>query len=279
MKFQFLGTAAAEGNPGLFCQCYYCKKAREHGGKDIRTRSQALIDDTLLIDFGADTMHHAVTFGLNLDLVKACIITHSHSDHLYPKDIETRAYGYSYRGEGALPILPFYGSAPVGKRILEVIGEDSDYASFTEVKAFESFDAAGYTVTPLPGRHDPGAGTFMYSIEKDGKAVFYGHDTGPLFDEVWAWLEKRAADGLHYDLVSLDCVGAASVLNYDSHNDIWRDRAIRNRMLELGVADEKTKFVANHFSHNGTFSLYDDFLPYARMCGFDVSYDGMTLEL
>ena len=45
MKFHFLGTAAAEGIPALFCECAVCKEAREKGGRFIRTRSQALIDD------------------------------------------------------------------------------------------------------------------------------------------------------------------------------------------------------------------------------------------
>ena len=55
MKFKFLGTAAAEGIPGPFCACENCRLAREEGGRSIRGRSQALVDDCLLIDFPADT--------------------------------------------------------------------------------------------------------------------------------------------------------------------------------------------------------------------------------
>ena len=51
MKIQFLGTAAAEGFPAIFCNCEYCNKARELKGKNIRTRSQAIIDDKILLDF------------------------------------------------------------------------------------------------------------------------------------------------------------------------------------------------------------------------------------
>ncbi len=49
MKIKYLGTAAAEGIPAIFCECKICKKARELGGKNIRTRSQALINDDLFI--------------------------------------------------------------------------------------------------------------------------------------------------------------------------------------------------------------------------------------
>ena len=51
MKIKFLGTAAAEAYPAMFCDCENCKKAESLGGKNIRTRSQALIENDMLIDF------------------------------------------------------------------------------------------------------------------------------------------------------------------------------------------------------------------------------------
>ena len=70
MKFQFLGTAAAEGMPAVFCRCETCEKARALKGKNIRSRAQALINDDLLLDFSSDTYWHAVQNGLYLDKVK-----------------------------------------------------------------------------------------------------------------------------------------------------------------------------------------------------------------
>ena len=51
MKITYLGTAASEGLPAPFCTCEVCRRAREAGGKSVRTRSQALVDESLLIDF------------------------------------------------------------------------------------------------------------------------------------------------------------------------------------------------------------------------------------
>jgi phosphoribosyl 1,2-cyclic phosphate phosphodiesterase len=50
MKLLFLGTAAAEGFPGLFCNCASCREARALGGKNLRMRSSLLINEDLLID-------------------------------------------------------------------------------------------------------------------------------------------------------------------------------------------------------------------------------------
>lgn len=65
MKIKFLGTGAAEGIPAIFCNCSVCKYARKIKGRNVRTRSQALINNDLLLDFGLDTYWHAVTYGLN----------------------------------------------------------------------------------------------------------------------------------------------------------------------------------------------------------------------
>ena len=87
MKLKYLGTAAAEAVPAPFCGCEVCERARERGGRNVRTRSQALLDGRLLIDFPADTYLHALREGLRLYEIGSCIVTHCHSDHLYPGDL------------------------------------------------------------------------------------------------------------------------------------------------------------------------------------------------
>ena len=60
MKLTFNGTSAAEGFPGLFCECEHCQKARILGGKNIRTRSSCLIDEQYLMDFPPDVYMHVL---------------------------------------------------------------------------------------------------------------------------------------------------------------------------------------------------------------------------
>ena len=54
MKLTFLGTAAAEGMPALWCECPTCAEAKKLGGKEIRRRCSYLLDGDTLIDFGPD---------------------------------------------------------------------------------------------------------------------------------------------------------------------------------------------------------------------------------
>ena len=90
MQFQYLGTAAAEGWPAVFCRCKYCLEAQRLGGKNIRTRSQAIVNDDLLLDLPPDTYMHKLMNHLDLSRVKYLFVTHFHMDHFYPQELTVR---------------------------------------------------------------------------------------------------------------------------------------------------------------------------------------------
>ena len=97
IKIQFSGTAAAEGVPAFFCDCDICNYSRKMGGMNIRSRSQAIIDDKILIDFCPDTLWHMNDFGINFNKVHTCLLTHAHSDHLNADELVMHQRGFSNR--------------------------------------------------------------------------------------------------------------------------------------------------------------------------------------
>jgi len=275
MKIKYLGTAAFEGIPNPFCECEVCKKARRLGGRELRTRSQALIDGELLIDFPGDAVRHAQEYGLSFSGIKNLLITHSHSDHLIATDIRIKQPGFSNFSKEK--ILNIYG----GKSAIDIIDEKcpgarGDYLELYEIHDFQKFVVGGYTVTALKALHDMSSCPFFFIIEKDGKALMYGNDTGYFLDETWDYLAKNP---VHLDLVSLDCTaGNDPVMTYDSHMNLNDNIKVKQRLKELGFADEKTIYVTTHFSHNGTSANYCDFAPIAEKSGFLTAYDGMEIE-
>ncbi len=280
MRIKYFGTAAAEGFPGLFCSCEACEKARKAGGKNIRTRSQALIDKELLIDFPADTYMHVVQGGLDLRQVKSLLITHSHDDHLYPADFEYRKFGYAYFDVDVEELSPItiYSSKDTGEGIRRTIekGKLDRYNAFIwkEAKAFCSFETNGYTVTPLEADHDKKTSPLMYYLEKDGKKLLYAHDTGWFPKSTWKWLSEKKGP---LDFVSLDCT---TIINESSsnHMGIKCCEETRNRLLEIKAADENTSFCLHHFSHNGKL-IYDELKQIGNEKGFFVSYDGAEFKI
>lgn len=272
MKIKYLGTAAFEGVPSLFCNCRTCRKSREAGGRNLRSRSQALIDDDLLIEFNPDTVWHYQRYNFDWNKIGDCLITHSHSDHLYPSDIEMahRMYGGEHRP------LRLY-AAKSGYEIVRAAADKTDGGAIAclieEGKRFTAADGK-YTVLPLRANHDGASSPVIYSVSCGGKRLLYAHDTGVFTDEAWKGLKEEG----RYDLVSLDCTGCGGGNEWrDGHMSLKTNIETAERMRADGLIDEKTILVVNHFSHNGG-QTYDELVKEAEPLGFIVSYDGLEIE-
>lgn len=274
MEIQYLGTAASEGWPALFCRCPACEKARRLKGKNIRTRSQALIDGSLLVDFPADTYLHVLRDGLDLSSVRRLLITHSHDDHFYPFDLYMRMEPYLHNP--IEPRLHIYGNAAVIGLLREWAERFSQPGIFDslvphELNAFESVSFDGYRVTPLPANHMESEQALIYVIEKGGKTLLYGNDSGSFSEETW-----RALETFHFDCVSLDCT-LGPVYGRFGHMGLANNGEVRRRMLLSGCARSDTVFISVHFSHNGGLTQ-EELEEKAGEIGFLAAYDGFRAE-
>ncbi len=282
MRFQYLGTAAAEGWPAVFCDCEYCRRAAELGGKNIRTRSQAIINGDLLLDLPPDTYLHKLQHGLDLSAVKHLLVTHCHMDHFYPQELTVR--GSCYSPVMKSPELDVFCAAETKALFDRCTNHEIDEASsgalhWHILKPFEPVSFGRYTVTPLPASHMAQGGRnqpFIYHIvDEAGVSVYYLHDSGYSLPEVWAYFEKQKPA----DLISLDTTnGGLPTQSYWGHMGANQVLDVVARMREIGLADEKTVCVMNHFSHNGQ-STHEELEALAVPDGVRVAYDGMTVEL
>lgn len=271
MKIKYLGTAAYEGVPAPFCNCIVCKWAKMLGGRNIRSRSQAIINDELLIEFNADTVAHYHKYGFDWEKLCGCLITHSHCDHLYTDDIEIAARGYSHEHR----TLNFY-AAQSGYEIIKAVADKTDGgAAVTLIEAGKAFTVGEYSVMPMRANHSEKTSPVIYSIACGGKKMLYAHDTGYFPESTWKLLESEG----RFDLISLDCTGCLALGGdwVDGHMSFGTNLKTVERMKSLELVDEKTLIVANHFSHNGG-QVYDEMLSEAEKHGIIISYDGLELE-
>lgn len=273
MKLTYFGTAAAEGTPAVFCNCKVCKEARRLGGKNIRTRSQALINDDLLIDLPADTYFHFLTNGVEGDRIKHLLITHPHGDHLYPAEFEMRHAPFAH--EMREKTLDVYCGAGAESRILRV--PNLKCVDVHRLSAYQSTEVGDYTVTALPARHmdDPAEEPFIYIIRGKDSTLLYANDTGYFFEEVFEYIEKEK---LFFDCISFDCTNVDLPCSDKSgHMAIDNNFRVNARLEQIGASSEKTVKIINHFSHNGNplhHRLEEKVRPYAWL----VAYDGMQIE-
>ncbi len=273
MKLKYLGTAAAEGIPGMFCNCRVCRNALKIRGKEIKTRSQALLDDKLLIDFPADTYMHILNHGLDLRNIHNVIITHSHSDHFYPNDFWCRFEGIAY--DIVEEPLNIYVTEAGYNKALRQLGEDMNETrvKFHKIAPFEPFDVEDYHIIPLAADHDSTSNPVIYIIEKGGKSLLYAHDTGIFPDSTWDYLEKY---NKKFELISLDCTGVAQKNWRRSHLCLNTDKEVYDRLTEIGVCDKNTIVYVNHFSHNGMLT-HKELVVEAEKYGFLVTYDSLEV--
>ena len=259
----------------LFCSCPICTHAREQGGKNLRTRTQAIIDNELLMDFPPDTYCHALQYGLELAKVHTLLVTHSHMDHWFPTDLIHR---HEHFGHGAAGTLAVYGNQTVKDVFDSHILIDrfkphpiDHVVNFHVTHGGDHIQSNGWNIIAVPADHDQREECLVYICKKDGKTFFYGHDTGRnLSPEAWALITAE-----RYDLVSLDAtMGRKAVPGY--HMGLPDAESTFQKLTESGCIDGHTVKVVNHFSHNGEMT-HDEIAAWGRERGIIAAYDGMEI--
>lgn len=248
--------------------------AGKAGGKDIRTRSQAILDDKILFDLPPDTYMHMLHGGLDLPKIQHLLITHTHQDHFYPEDLLFRSPGYAHEVPAPLTL---YGNQAMAARMADHVranyGDGSwlqGRVTWQKLEAFVPVQIEGYTVTPLLAAHDRSEDCYIYLVEKDGQCLLYGNDTGVFPQSSWDYLR-----GHKLSVVSLDCTTGKQPEG-SNHMGVADVLKVRERLLDMACGDSNTLFVATHFSHNGHL-LHAELEELLAPHGVLVAYDGMSV--
>ena len=264
MKITFLGTAAAEAMPATFCNCKYCIEARRLGGKNIRTRSQTLIDDSLLIDLPADTYFHFIANGIEGDKISHLLITHSHGDHL---DVNTVKMLLAKNSD-----LEFWCNKQSADRLADLTQK------VTVVEFNKPVTFGKYTATPFHANHSPmlgGEQSFLYGISDGEKEVFYGTDTSWLPTETWYAMRTHQYDCMIMEVTLGDVIGDPRIFE---HNNIRMVEIMMETFRKFGTVKPDTKVIATHIA-KGTHGKHEQLTNRLACFGMIAAYDGYTVEI
>ena len=277
MKVTILGTGAAEGIPALFCNCDTCRRARAAGGRDFRTRTQALVDDDLVIDFPPETFVHLSQAAVDASGIRTVLVTHTHGDHFYPAELLNRVRAYAH--DPTAETLDFYGNADAAAVSAGLFSCEglAGRARFSVVRPYETFAAGRYTVTALPAIHTHPEQSLLYLIESDDGALLWGTDSAYFGGDygILGFLTRR---GVKLDMVFLDCTRALCEPDPGRHMNAAQVAALAGEMRALGLTDERTFVAATHFSHNGGATC-EDLRAFFAPRGIEVAYDGMCVDV
>lgn len=276
MRITILGSGGGESYPAAFCSCEHCETARRLGGKNIRTLSQTLIDDDLLIDFPADTSIHCAQNGINLGKISNILITHPHMDHYYPNlaNLRRKPYAHALKYE----YLNIYGPGVLKKMYdcsVDLFSDSSgeEKVHFVPMEGRQTETIGEYSVTALKANHALDLGALNYLIEKNNKRLLYLLDTGYPTQDTFDYLRSM---NKHIDCLMMDCtMGNGSWVH---HMGFAENKKLKQEMLSMGIVSETTKFVITHITHNHCGS-HEEIEKEFQSTGILVAYDGMKLEV
>lgn len=282
MKLTFLGTSAANAFPEAFCNCVNCQQARLLGGKSLRKRSSALVNDDLLIDLGPDIHTSAGIHKIDLRCVRYCLQTHPHADHLDASHLLSRSHEY---GTVGAPRLHFYASEATLVVIAQLLARDCApqdlFSPITgerlnlalhPVVTCKPFIAGSYLVIAFPANHDPETGALLYALQADRRTIFYGTDTAALLEETWQGFHRFK---LKFDLVILDHTYGPGQPGSDH---LSAQQVIEHvaRMRQEGLLSEEARIFATHIAHEGN-PPHPKLVQFAQAHGYDIAYDGLEI--
>ena len=280
MKLKYYGTAAGYGIPEIFCDCRICRNAREEGGKNIRTRSQAVLDGVISIDMSVDTFHHNAFNGLDMTKIHHVLVTHGHHDHFFTVDMFSRARNMTepvkiYISEGSGKGI----RTTVEKNLAEFEAGTRDPNAWTRAEVhildfFKPVKILDYTVTPLRARHAENIDAMIFAISHGDKNILWAHDTGKFPADTVEWLKNS---GTVFDFVSLDCTLKRGAQITTAHMDLDWCVEMAELLKENGNADGNTKFAVSHIGHL-VERTHAELEAEAAEVGMIAAYDGMEIE-
>lgn len=277
MKLTYLGTGGGAGIPELFCSCEICQNARTVQGRELRSRSMALINDDLCIDLPCDARSSMLAHHVDPRKLKYFLVTHNHYDHFMPDNFINRPADvqqmelYISLGSGeafADRCSKLRGTAANGLRPINL-------PRICFFSPFETAWVGRYTVTAIPANHDKAIECLNYIISDGESTILWLHDTGILLQETWDYLKEHK---MKFNFISMDCSFPRGTNSKTEHMDIQQCKELADTLWSMGYMRENALVYLSHIGHNVN-ATYQDLALEASRCNLHVAYDGLQINI
>lgn len=268
MVLRLLGTGAADGIPTPFGDDRVSSHARKHGGKNIRTRSGAIVDDTIKIDLSCDTYGQLVREGLNGFDWTALFFTHSDDDHLALAEIQ-----YALDPFTSHKFLPYTIFANATVRALIKERYPKWPIEIVETASYQTYCHLDYQVTPIRATHISDEDCHNLIFQKDGKTILYATDTGLWSDQTWSCLSDYKLDAL-----VLECTDGFDPTPYEGHLSLHECVEVVDKLRTKGILLWDSQVVTTHHSVRG-LATHDELVEALAPHQIVTGYDGIAIEV
>jgi phosphoribosyl 1,2-cyclic phosphate phosphodiesterase len=268
MRLRLLGTGAADGIPTPFGEDRVSRHARKVRGKDIRTRSGAIVDDTIKIDLSSDTYTQLNREGLSGSDWTALFFTHSDDDHVAVAEIQ-----YALDPFTSNRFLPYtiFANSVVARIIRERYPKWPIEVVITE--SFKCYEHLDYRITPIKATHISDEDCHNLLIQKQGKTLLYATDTGIWGEPTWKFLQAFKLDAL-----VIECTDGFDPTPYEGHLSLHECVEVVQRLRSLDIVDPETRVITTHHSVRG-LATHHELEEALKPHGIEPGYDGMAIDV
>jgi phosphoribosyl 1,2-cyclic phosphate phosphodiesterase len=267
MEVRLLGTGAADGIPAFFADDPVSRFARRYGGRDVRTRSGALVDGHLKIDFPPDTLHQLQRDRLNPNDWTGLIFTHGHDDHFARRELQYALFPFTDH-----LVMPYviYGNDNIVRQLADAYPDWP--LEVHQTFSFRPFHHVGYTITPIRARHKEDEDSQNLIIQRNGQTFLYATDTGVWPHETFEFLSQFTID-----LLVIECTDGIRKSDYLGHLDIEACVGVVQALRESGVLHESSRVVTTHHAARGG-ARHADLERHLMPYDIEPGYDGMVIR-
>lgn len=256
IKFQFLGTCAADFSPKLKTEYVDCFD------KNARRSSAALINGRYLIDCGVHTIDSLRIAGIPLENITDVFFTHLHGDHYQAANLQKIAAAKSD------PLRVWVANdAKIAKIENAVIIRMPKFAKIDVDK--------NVFVTGLCSNHDENAAPQYLLFEVDGKRILYATDGAWILNSTYYHLRNARLDTLILDCTCGDYEGEYRI---GEHNNIPMIRLMLPSFKKWGIITDDTETYITHIAPS-LHKPHDETVEIMKEMGALVAYDGLEIEI
>ncbi|MFX0203559.1 MAG: MBL fold metallo-hydrolase [Candidatus Hodarchaeota archaeon] len=284
---QFLGTGAADFFEVHVRECSEgnCAKAKKLGGRNLRHAPSLFISPDVLVDFYSKEQMR--NYGIRDESIHHLLITHSHYDHFQPVAIldfaSSLPHPLSVYGnmtvKNALDFATVYRwDASVG---LFKMNQNNSKIQVRAISPRESFSLGETKVTPVLANHKIDRKHLIltqqslnYVVERGGKALFYGLDSGYILPETLKILSK-----FQFDIAIFEATFGHLEIDppVSGHQNFSMLEKTVAQFRQANLFKKETVIVADHISQHHV-EPYNEIVAELSKKGIILAYDGMILE-
>lgn len=268
MKIKLLGTGAADGIPSPFGTDRISAHARAVKGKEIRTRSGAIVDGTIKIDLSPDTYMQLLRENLSATDWTALFFTHSDDDHLAVSEIQ-----YALEPFIDNPYLPYTIFA--NRDVADLIR--ARYPGWPieirETRSYECYQHLDYRVTTIQATHLSDEDCHNFIFQRDSKTLLYATDTGLWSEKTWQFLERFRLDAL-----VIECTDGFNPSPYIGHLSLEECLDVVTRLRKSGILHSEAQVVTTHHGVRGN-ATHEELIVALAPHGIQAGFDGMTIDV